>query len=136
MYCIKKMTLLCAIVFCCNQISIAQIFAAEEIVIAPTISIEPEGRLSTVKEGERLTLKAKGGDDQSILQWQVSIDSKFWQDIPKANGNVLETMPLTHNSYFRIVSRPLDSSNAIKIETTSNIQIVTIDSNVASSKKK
>jgi hypothetical protein len=132
----KKMTLLYVIAFFFTQIGFAQVFSADEIVIAPSVSIDVEGRISTVKEGERLTLKAKGGDDQSIIQWQVSIDNKNWQDIPKANGNIFETMPLTHNSYFRIVSRPIDIAHAVKVETCSNIQMIAIESNVASSKKK
>ena len=136
MYSIKKMTLLCVIALCYAQIGFSQIFAADEIIIAPSLSIGVEGRKSTAKEGERLVLKAKGGDDQSIMQWQVSTDNKNWQNIAKANGNIYETFPLTHNCYFRIVSSPIDiAANTIKVETTSNIQMIGIESNVASSKR-
>jgi hypothetical protein len=136
MYSFKKMALLCVIALGYTQIGFSQMFAADEIVIAPSVSIDVEGRKSTIKEGERLTLKAKGGDDQSILQWQVSTDNKNWQDIPKANGNVFETTSVTHNSYFRLVSRPIDTAaNILKVETSSNVQLITLESNVASSKK-
>ena len=133
----KKGALLFAIFLAFTQLSLAQVFSSDEIAIAPSVSIDVEGRVSTIKEGERIVLKAKGGDDQSIVQWQVSTDNKNWQDIPKANGNIFETTPLTHNSYFRIVSRPIDTAmaNTIKVELTSNVQFIALESNVASSKK-
>jgi hypothetical protein len=136
MYFLKKITLVCVILLAFTQLSSAQVFSTEEVAIAASVSIDVEGRVSTVKEGERLVLKAKGGDDQSILQWQVSTDNKNWQDIPKANGNMFETTPLSHNSYFRTISRPIDTANTVKVEVISNVQFITLDSNVASTKKK
>jgi hypothetical protein len=136
MFALKKITLLCAIVFSYTQIGFSQMFSSDEIVIAPSVSIDIEGKKSTIREGERLTLKAKGGDDQSLLQWQVSMDNKNWQDIPKATGNIFETTSLTHNSYFRLVSRPIDTAaNITKVETSSNVQLITLESNVASTKR-
>jgi hypothetical protein len=136
MYFLKKITLVCVILLVFTQLSSAQVFSTEEIAIAASVSIDVEGRVSTVKEGERLVLKAKGGDDQSIMQWQVSTDNKNWQDIPKANGNIFETTPLSHNSYFRTISRPIDKANTVKVEVISNVQFITLESNVASTKKK
>ena len=131
----KKITLFCAFLCAVSQSSIAQVFASDEIVIAPSVSVEVEGKISTVKEGERIVLKAKGNDNQSIAQWQVSTDNKTWYDIPKANGNIFESMPLTHNSYFRMVSKPIDSANTVNVEVTSNVQFISLESNVASSKR-
>jgi hypothetical protein len=132
----KKITLFCAFLCAFSQSSFAQVFSSDEIVIAPSLSIDVEGKVSTVKEGERIVLKAKGNDNLSLAQWQVSTDNKTWYDIPKANGNIFESMPLTHNSYFRMVSRPLDAENTVKVEVTSNVQFISLESNVASSKRK
>ena len=113
----------------------AQIFSSNEIIIAPSVSVVVEGNRTTVKEGGRLVLKAKGGDNFSTLQWQRSTDNRSWQNIPKANGNIYETMPLTHIQYFRVLARPVSDGNDIKVETLSNVQMIGIESNVASSKK-
>jgi hypothetical protein len=131
----KKITLFCAILCVYAQSSFAQVFSTDEIVIAPSVSVEVEGKVSTVKEGERIVLKAKGNDNQSLAQWQVSTDNKTWYDIPKANGNIFESMPLTHNSYFRMVSKPIDAENTVKVEVFSNVQFISLESNVASSKR-
>jgi hypothetical protein len=136
MQALKKITLFCAFLCVYSQYSFAQVFSSDEIVIAPSLSIDVEGKVSTVKEGERIVLKAKGNDNQSLAQWQVSTDNKTWYDIPKANGNNFESMPLTHNSYFRMVSRPLDGENTVNVEVTSNVQFISLESNVASSKRK
>ena len=101
------------------------------------VSISVENNISTVKEGERLILKAKGGDEFSIIQWQVSADNKTWQNIPKANGNIFETLPIVSNSYFRALVSPIDATaDNIKVETASNVQLISLESNVASTKKK
>ena len=114
----------------------AQVTSSNEIIIAPMVSISVENNISTVKEGEHLILKAKGGDEFSILQWQVSADNKTWQNIPKANGNIYETLPIESNSFFRVAVSPIDAANNLKVETLSNVQTISLESNVASTKKK
>lgn len=125
-----------------TQTSRAQLYSSNEIIIAPSVFIAVEGNSTTVKEGEHLVFfveipsgKAKGSDNFATLQWQASTDNKNWQNIPKANGNIYETLPLTHIQYFRVIAVPIDTGNSIKIETISNVQMIGIESNVASSKE-
>ncbi len=114
----------------------AQTISSDIIVIAPSISIEVAGGNKSVKEGDILTLKAKGGDDRSAYQWQVSSDNKTWISVPKATGNVFETMPIVQGTYFRVVCKPIDPTADALVETVSNTEEVTLGTAVASTKKK
>jgi hypothetical protein len=121
---------------CFLQLTTAQSISSDIIVIAPSIAIEVSGGNKTVKEGDILTLKAKGGDDNSTYQWQVSTDNKTWSNVPKATGNVFETMPIVQGTYFRVVCKPIDPTADAFVETISNTEEVTLGTAVASTKKK
>ncbi len=110
--------------------------SAQKLAVAGTkLSIKIQGGKSTVRSGEQVILKAKGFNEEiSTLQWQVSIDGVTWQNIAKANGENFETTPLTEAQFFRIFTIPNDGYLAL--EDLSNVQIITLGDNVASSKKK
>ena len=94
-----------------------------------------QGGKSTVRSGEQVILKAKGFNEEiTTLQWQVSTDGVTWQNMAKANGENFETAPLTEAQFFRVVTIPNDGYLAL--EDVSNVQIITLGDNVASSKKK
>jgi hypothetical protein len=113
----------------------AQTIASNEIVIAPMLSVAVAQGKTAVKSGESVTLKAQGNDQMSSLQWQVSVDGKNWQDVPKANGTNLETAGLTQTQFFRVLSRPLDVDPQNMVETISGVQMISLEENVASTKK-
>lgn len=99
------------------------------------LSIKTQDGISTVKAGEQVILKAKGFNEEVIsLQWQVSMDGVNWQNMPKANGENFETAPLNESQFFRVVTLPNDGYLAV--EEVSNVQIITLGDNVASSKNK
>lgn len=122
--------------FCFLSNTFSQSISSDIIVIAPSISIEVLGGNKTIKEGEILTLKAKGGDEKSAYQWQTSTDNKTWVNIPKATGEVFETMPIVRGTYFRVVCKPIDPTADTFVETISNTEEVTLGTSVASNKKK
>ena len=110
--------------------------SAQKLAVAGTkLSIKIQGGKSTVRSGDQIILKAKGFNEEiSTLQWQVSTDGVTWQNMPKANGENFETAPLTEVQFFRVVTIPNDGYLAL--EDVSNVQIITLSDNVASSKKK
>ena len=110
--------------------------SAQKLAVAGTkLSIKIQGGKSTVRSGDQIILKAKGFNEEiSTLQWQVSTDGVNWQNMAKANGENFETAPLTEAQFFRVVTIPNDGYLAL--EDVSNVQIITLSDNVASSKKK
>jgi hypothetical protein len=113
----------------------AQTISSNEIVIAPMLSVAVAQGKTAVRSGESVILKAQGNDDMSSLQWQVSIDGKNWQDVPKANGTNLETPALTQTQFYRVLARPLDVDPKNIVETISSVQMIALEENVASTKK-
>ncbi|NJN33253.1 MAG: hypothetical protein HC817_02365 [Saprospiraceae bacterium] len=114
---------------------IAQSVASDEIIIAPILHINILEGSSNIKSGEKVVLKTNGGDAFSTLQWQLSLDGKVWQNVPKANGNNFETAALTQTHFFRVVCRPIDGIFENQVETVSNVQPIVLEENVASTKK-
>ncbi len=114
---------------------IAQSVASDEIIIAPMLSVSILEGGSSIRSGEKVVLKTNGGDAFSTLQWQMSLDNKVWQNIPKANGNNFETATLTQTHFFRVLCRPIDGITENQVETVSNVQTILLEENVASTKK-
>ena len=110
--------------------------SAQKLAVAGAkLSIKIQGGKSTVRSGDQVILKAKGFNDEvASLQWQVSTDGVAWQNMPKANGENFETAPLTESQFFRVVT--LANEGYLALEDVSNVQIITLGDNVASSKKK
>jgi hypothetical protein len=131
----KKLAFFLLIVFAFSTHINAQTISSNEIVIAPMLSVAVAQGKTAVKSGESVTLKAQGNDQMSSLQWQVSVDGKNWQDVPKANGTNLETASLTQTQFFRVLSRPLDVDPKNMVETISSVQMIALEENVASTKK-
>lgn len=110
--------------------------SAQKLAVAGTkLSIKVQGGKSTVRSGEQVILKAKGFNEEiTTLQWQVSTDGVTWQNMSKANGENFESAPLNESQFFRVVTIPNDGYLAL--EEVSNVQVITLGDNVASSKKK
>lgn len=117
-----------------QNVATAQSLSSNEISVAPMVTVSVAQGKSSVREGEQVTLKVKGNDEFSAMQWQVSLDGINWQDIPKATGNNFETLPITQLHYFRVVCRPLDATTN-DIVSISNVQTISMEDNVASRKR-
>ncbi len=121
---------LCVMCACHLQAS-----AQKLAVTGNKLSIKIQGGKSTVKAGDQVILKAKGFNDEvASLQWQVSTDGVNWQNMPQANGENFETAPLTESQFYRLVTLP--NEGYLALQEVSNVQIITLGENVASSKKK
>jgi hypothetical protein len=134
-YMFQKLTFFLLLISAFSTHITAQTISSNEIVIAPMLSVAVAQGKTAVKTGESVTLKAQGNDQMSSLQWQVSVDGKNWQDVPKANGANFETASLTQTQFFRVLSRPLDVDPQNMVETISSVQMIALEENVASTKK-
>ena len=130
---LKTLTIILSVAFIQNAAS-AQTLSSNEISVAPMLTVSVAEGKSSVKEGDHVVMKVKGNDEFSAMQWQASLDGINWQDIPKATGINYEMLPITQMHYFRVVCRPLDATTN-DVVTISNVQIISMQDNVASRKR-
>lgn len=130
---LKTLTIILTTAFVQN-VAQAQPMSSDEISVAPMVAVSVAGGKSSVKEGEHVVLKVKGNDEFSAMQWQASLDGINWTDIAKATGINYETTAITQMQFFRVICRPLDAT-ANDVATISNVQIISLQDNVASRKR-
>lgn len=116
-----------------STISAQQRTPIKKTIISSHILVKTQNGKTSIKSGEQVVLIAKGEDETEMLQWQVSLDGVQWKDIPQANGNNFETAALSQTHFFRTATRP--NEGYLAVETFSNVAMISIDENVASTKK-